>query len=752
MTHETTSPQPGQAHGRGLILTLCVIFFVSGFPALIYQLVWQRSLFTLYGVNIESITVVVSAFMLGLGLGSFAGGALSGRSGVPQLLVFGLLELGIATFGLASLSLFEWVGTFTLGASTLTTGLYSFALVLVPTILMGATLPLLVSYLVNASGNVGRSVGLLYFVNTLGSAAACFAVALVLMRSLGLEGSVQLAAFINLGVGAGAVSLHFLAKRWGLAEKNLARSRPTPALSSAPSLIPFGLSLSLSAAAGFIALSYEILWSRVYGFVSEGRASAFPLLLGTYLTGIALGSIFVRRFCKEGKSESKLRQTRTLAWFILAVNVFGFLLIPAIGWLVEAGRHYSETFLLVGLSAAGLGATFPLICHLGIAPDKEAGARLSYLYLANIVGSTSGSMLTGFALMDSLSLGPISLGLSTLGIGLGGALLVTTSRNKPLPLLALSLLLVSLFFLERPGFHHIYEKLQFKDKYHPRLAFRDTVETKSGVISVGQDQRIYGGGKYDGRFSVSLVHDTNLIVRAYALSAFHPAPQEVLMIGLSSGSWAQVIAHHPQVKKLTIVEINEGYVELIQKYPEVRSLLENPKVEIIIDDGRRWLARHPEESFDAIVMNTSYNWRSHMSNLLSVEFLQLAKPHLKTEGLIFYNTTRSEEVLRTGATVFPHALRVINFMMASESPLIPDRERWKKILLEYEIDGRPVFDPSDPHHLERLDEVLFMADTYGKSPPERLGIETRAQLLSRTRGFPLVTDDNMGTEWHRKYL
>src|SRR5215469_2345235 len=181
------------------------LFFLSGFPALLYQIVWQRALLSIYGVNIESVTVVVSAFMLGLGLGSLAGGYLSRRE-APLLVVFALMELSVAGFGLISLHLFYWAASFTAGTSAIKTGMISFALVLVPTILMGGTLPVLVAHRSRLSGNVGRSVGSLYFVNTLGSAVACFLAAEVTMRRLGLSGSVLLAASLN-GVVAMAVLL-----------------------------------------------------------------------------------------------------------------------------------------------------------------------------------------------------------------------------------------------------------------------------------------------------------------------------------------------------------------------------------------------------------------------------------------------------------------------------------------------------------------------------------------------------------------
>src|ERR1700733_3701968 len=122
-----------------------LLFFLSGFPALIYQIVWQRTLFSIYGVNIESVTIVVSAFMLGLGLGSLAGGRVSKSPTAPLLLLFGGIELGIAAYGMASLPLFHAVSRFSAGAPPLETGVLSFAMVVVPTLLMGATLPLLVA-------------------------------------------------------------------------------------------------------------------------------------------------------------------------------------------------------------------------------------------------------------------------------------------------------------------------------------------------------------------------------------------------------------------------------------------------------------------------------------------------------------------------------------------------------------------------------------------------------------------------------
>jgi len=156
----------GRAH-RWELGWVCVVFVLSGFAALLYQVSWQRALFAVFGINIEAVTVVVTAFMLGLGVGSLLGGVLSKSRDQPVLIYFAAIEGSIGLFGLSSLSLFEWVGKLTLHASAVITAGASFLLVLVPTILMGATLPLLVAHAVRHTGSVGRSVGMLYFVNTL---------------------------------------------------------------------------------------------------------------------------------------------------------------------------------------------------------------------------------------------------------------------------------------------------------------------------------------------------------------------------------------------------------------------------------------------------------------------------------------------------------------------------------------------------------------------------------------------------------
>jgi hypothetical protein len=241
-----------------------------------------------------------------------------------------------------------------------------------------------------------------------------------------------------------------------------------------------------------------------------------------------------------------------------------------------------------------------------------------------------------------------------------------------------------------------------------------------------------------------MMHDSNGLYRAFAISGMHPKPKRVLMIGLASRSWGQVLANDPEVEKFTIVEINPGYLPLIQRRPEVASLLTNPKVDVVIDDGRRWLVAHPEQKFDFVLMNTTFNWRANTTNLLSTEFMALLRAHLDPGGIAYYNTTYSDEVLATGIAAFPYGLRIQHFLAVSDSPFSLDKERWRMALTKYQIDGHPVFDLSDPRQRNRMEEVLHLADSMGGSDES---LESRESMLRRFHGVRLVTDDNMGTEW-----
>jgi len=722
-------------------LLLSALFLCSGIPALIYQVIWQRALFAIYGVNAESVAAVVSAFMLGLGLGGLLGGWLSSRWPKQALILFGISELGVALFGLGSLRIFHWVASISAGAGLPSVVGFSIALLLVPTLLMGATLPLLVEHFVSRSGRVGLSVSRLYFANTLGSAFACYFCATYLLRNFGQSGSVTFAACLNTLVGASAYLYGRNAQGSGMPVEEFAKGAST-----AEPAIRLQTAMILAALSGFIGLGFEIVWFRVFSLASADRAPAFALLLATYLAGIAAGAYLSEKLT-EGRSTATI--LRTMGLLVVLAGAASPFLPPLVAHLVARNKSYLWSAPGFFLVAGMVGCVLPLLCQLSVSANERAGRQVSLIYASNIAGSVLGSLGIGFVWLQYAGLRQISLQFAATAILVGAAILLLLGERKlSQPSWVWALLVCGCLAapLSWPGYNLLYERLTFGSRPGAQIAFARIVENRNGVVAVTQDAAVFGSGVYDGHFLIDPAHDANFTVRPFVLTGAHPAPRRVLMIGLASGSWAQILINDPRVEQFDVVEINPGYLRLIPEYPVVQSLLKNPKLHLYIDDGRRWLMAHASEKYDLIVANSTFHWRDHSTTLLSKEYYHLIREHLNPGGIYFFNTTESEEALATGLSVFPYGLRIINFLAVSDSPIKFDREKWLQLLNNYQIDGRRIFDPATPGMPEVLLAYAAIADSVN-GPPRFFGLETSDSIRARLGKQRLITDDNMGREW-----
>ncbi len=529
----------------------------------------------------------------------------------------------------------------------------------------------------------------------------------------------------------------------------------------------------LVALTGFIALSLELVWTRLYYFLSATRAYAFATMLAAYLLGLAIGSLWSIRVQRRCENSTPAEQSASVARLVLWANIAGWALTPLVSWMAATRTWgpfqngippYVFTYPLVALAAGWLGTLLPLICHFAVPPDAKVGSRLSKLYLANIVGAGAGSLLTGFVLMEYI---PIRW-ISWLLLFLGTAIYVVLSSCTRKALLR-GVAVVGIGAAATPPLYwQFWERLQNEYTWGKGRDFTQIIESRSGVITIDQEGHIYGGGAYDGVVDVSPVN-TPWLVRAYALSAMCANPEEVLVVGLSGGSWAQITANNPAVKKVTCIEINHSYKEVIASHPIVSSLLQNPKVEIIIDDGRRWLERNPDRKFDAILMNTTHHWREFAGNLLSKEYLTMAAAHLNPGGVFQYNATDSLRVHQTALEVFDHVNLLVNNVVIWNGPPVFDEKRWRPVLENYTIDGKKVFDLANPRHRRVFDLFLALADTPSKEPGDLLSIndsegkplwpsekerqqfrlQTRVQMQHACRegGASAITDDNLGHEY-----
>jgi spermidine synthase len=401
------------------------------------------------------------------------------------------------------------------------------------------------------------------------------------------------------------------------------------------------------------------------------------------------------------------------------------------------------------LAACFLGSVLPLLCQSSVSADNSAGKSVSLIYLSNIIGSTLGSLVVGFVLMNYFGTQAISMQLAA-ATALTGLIVILFRgghfQAPPKAVWALAIVSAIAIAIAGPTYGNLYGKMIFGPRAAEVGYMKHVVENRNGIIAVTEDDAVFGGGVYDGHFNIDPANDKNFVIRAYVLSLFHPHPKRAFMLGLASGSWAQVVANNPEVESLDIVEINPGYLPLIAKYPEVSSLLHNPKVHIYIDDGRRWLVAHPETKYDVMVANTSYHWRDHSSQVLSTEFLQIVKQHLLPGGIYYYNATESPDVFVTGLHEYSYGLRVITFLMVSDSPIVFDKGHWFSVLNQYEIDGKKMFDANNPRGKLVLAGYNAFADSV-KERPRVLGMEAGDMLAQRLGARRIITDDNMGAEW-----
>ena len=486
----------------------------------------------------------------------------------------------------------------------------------------------------------------------------------------------------------------------------------------------------LSMSVGFLSLSQEILWVRYAGFAYHAVPQAFSFVLAMYLLGIAAGAAAGKWVC------SRFPALLPAAGIVLVsagtIDMLGPL---AYLHLKDSAMPLLILALLIFLCSGLKGVVFPIAHHLGSVPvSGQVAKSVSRVYFFNILGSTLGPLITGFVLLDMLTLQQVMLAMGWLTVWLGICCLMLGSRRiGALAGVAVSIGLVSLFGLSDQIAGTLAE-------HGDGAVVQRVIQNKSGILHVlgartGGDI-VFGGNVYDGRTNIDPRVNSNMIHRALVLTVLKPDAQRVLVIGLSTGAWTRLLSGFPNVTNIDVVEINPGYLQLIEDYPHISPVLRDPRVHVHIDDGRRWLKRNPDARYDLVVMNTTFHWRTYSTNLLSTEFLQLVKRHMNPGAVIEYNATGSADVLRTAETVFPHVFRYVNSVIASDHDFRPLLHEGDSALLKVRLDGRPLFDVTNPADRAFIRKTL--------SEPFVTVAEDRMRL---NRDLEVITDWNMITEY-----
>jgi predicted membrane-bound spermidine synthase len=485
----------------------------------------------------------------------------------------------------------------------------------------------------------------------------------------------------------------------------------------------------LSFLMGFLSLSQEILWVRMASFSYGGAPQAFGLILAIYLLGIALGANWGKRYCARG---GKL-------YFVAA----GVLLLAAVldmvmPWLVvfsfgaSKARGTNVMMACVLLTAALKSIVFPIAHHLGSSAKAGlVGASVSRVYFANIAGATLGPLVTGFVILQyctlqqsfALMAGATLVSAAYCWLAGGGRLALTA--------LAGSTALAAAFLIAVPP---LMLSTLINNRSAGPYSFKEAVENRYGIIHLMHDEKgpdiVFGGNAYDGRINTDYMEDSNFISRVYMLAAVKPQPKRVLVLGMSAGSWTRVLQSFPGVEHIDVLEINPGYVDIIREYEAVRPILQDPRIAMHFDDGRRWLKRHSQERYDLVVMNTTFHYRAYITLLLSQDFLRQMRQHMLPGAVLAFNSTGSEDAYKTATSVFGEVYRLQNFVVAGDALTLPE---------EAEIIRRMggLIDVSQADVLEKVHKDLQHFTRFDEAQAAR----------AAGRPLEIITDQNMLTEY-----
>lgn len=482
---------------------------------------------------------------------------------------------------------------------------------------------------------------------------------------------------------------------------------------------------------GFLSLSMEILWLRLFAFANHSMPQAFAFVLAVYLVGIALGAHLGKVFCKRGAD----------LWLVSGVALLVSCVCDLTGPWWYAHYVVSSHQLLIGGSIIAFSAltkaiVFPIAHHLGASKlGVNVGRSLSRIYVLNILGATLGPIFVGFVLLSLATTQQsfVLMALLALMLAINCLNHVWDKWIGRLAALALACQFVLMMFANS---HILISKVATPGH------IINIVENQHGIIIVysdgSNDNIVVGGNVYDGRTNLDPVRNSNSLNRVLIMSALVDHPKRVLMIGLSVGSWLKMVTTFPGVESIDVVEINPGYIKLIENYPEQLTGLLDPRVNLYIDDGRRWLKTHPNNHYDMIVMNTTYHWRAYTSTLLSQEFLQILKSHLNQGGVLEYNMTGSLDAIKTAQAVFKYAYLYSNFVVAADFDWRPKLQTVSAIrqLAALRMDGRLLF----PVGEERLIAQYLQLRTSQLD-------ELEPFYHSLGRQFEIITDRNLITEF-----
>lgn len=691
------------------------LFALSGLAALVYQVAWQRILVLQTGVGVESVALIVGAFMAGLGAGSHLGGLLSRRlTRRAALTAFAALELGIALFAVFSTRLYYdglYVHGVALAARPALAAAVQFAALLPPTLLMGMSLPLLARALVDDVARAGRTLGVLYGVNVLGAAAGALLAPWVLMRLLGIPGAVLVAACGNTLAGLGALALRGRVR----ADPEAAGApQPAPHPHAEPvETHPLALWLTLYALSGFCALALEIVWFRMVDVAVKSTAFTFGTVLSVYLFGSAAGSLLGA--CGVARLRRPLPAFLLCQCLLLLASAGAVIALarlpadaPLYRWFHDYWRQLegfrlgrassagtvARLYLLLPLGLYGLptllmGLSFPILQRAVQDEPRSSGFKVGLLQAANIAGCVAGSLLIGLGTLTWLGTAGTLRVLAALGLVFAGVGLRQRRGARPFALMGALLLLALLALPDERGLW-----LRLHGAGGPTGPQALLQEDATSVVALVQepagDWHLTVNGVWNSALPFGGIH-----ARLGALPALvHAAPRDVVVIGLGSGNTAWAAGCRPETERLRVYEISAPQLDLLERLaagddapPRLRRFLRDPRLDVRFADGRHALRREAV-AWDVIELDALRPYSAGAGNLYSLEFFRACARRLKAGG-VMCTWSPTPRTSATFVRAFEHVLEFEGgrVLVGGNDPIPLDPAAWAARLHDRRVFG-----------------------------------------------------------------
>ena len=660
-----------------------ILFLLSGACGLVYEVVWSRVMTQIFGSTVLAVGTVLAAFMSGLALGSYLLGKQGDRSPNP-LRLYAWLEFGVGLAALIAMTLMSRTDALYLALYGVSGGegallssvrfIVAFALVMIPTVLMGATLPVLSRFVITRLSAVGSGLSTLYAINTIGAVTGSVVTGFYLIRTVGIHRSVYLAVACNVGIGI----LAWLLSRSTAADPTRALSQaaerepgeacatdPAGAAGSRMLLWVFGLS-------GFASFAYEIFWTRALVHLMGNSTYAFTMMLASFLSGIALGG-FLIRFVVDRYALG----LKTFAWLQILIGATSAAALPLLFWLVQsptvrdtllgfASRsgmlilsHFLVSLLVMLVPATMIGATFPLVGRIYVKDLRRTGADVGKIYAVNTMGNVLGALAPGFVLLPLFGIQKGVVLMAVLNVSVGLFILLSRSPrfvglrwSTPVIFFGAAVLLTQVTF----GFQFPAKHQQPEDRvlyYREGLAGTTKVfqDLNTGDKRMSVDGIVIGGTEFTDYKQQVLAHLPKLLLKQY---------ESELSVGLGSGILAGESLRHQELQRLTCVEIEPSVIEGAAWFTEENhGVLEDPRARIVLDDVGNFL-RTTSEKYDIISADekTADQYASNGFSY-SLDYYDLLREHLTPSGLVIQwipnqiPPSQYRMVLRTFATAFP---------------------------------------------------------------------------------------------------